>query len=209
MESLKMQLQKVQQQQIEEDRQKAESRTPTSIPVDGRGNESHTREQQVDPMTPRSKNPILVQLKEQLCLTACAPSDAHLSELDEDFDEQFGFNGCRHHHYPYSSGSSPVSSSFRMAVHQSRAQSQCGKFNESLLGGLTDSARIKESLCICTSIRPKARADDVQSDSNEGEAAADQRAESDERIFPTKTRSVMDEYKISHEVPFLAWILHF
>ena len=85
-----------------------------------------------------------------------------------------------------------------MAVRQSRAPSNCGKFNQSLLGGLTDSERIKSSLCVCTSIRPR-----VQTELGIAEEEKDDEEAAKPERFPTKNRPVTDEYKISHEVLLL------
>lgn len=165
--------------------QSSETEQASSTPPDKDGRISPTREQVLFFYIKFGYKII----KQQLCLTACAPSDAHLSELDEDDDELLV-----NHRFPYSSGSSPVSS-FRMAIHQSRAPSNCGKFNESLLGGLTDSERIKSTLCVCCSIRPRAQT---------GLGIAEEEKDDEEAVkperFPTKNRPVTDEYKISHEV---------
>lgn len=157
-------------------------------------------------------------LQHQICMIACAPSDAHLSDFEdyEDDDDDQGRGGGdaadgspdsssagrrrlvrRRAHFPYSSGSSPVSS-FRMAIRQSRAPSACGKFNESLLGGMVNANEVQSSLCVCTSIRntihPVAEAEEAE-DEEERSGTAKMA-----RKLPLKEHPVTNEYKISHEV---------
>ena len=114
--------------------------------------------------------------------------------MDEEEEDEF----FRRQRFPYSSGSSPVSS-FRMAVRQSRAPSACGKFNESLLRGIDDHDKIKSSLCVCNSIRQNARLELKEEEDIEIENGRD---------FPTSDQPVTDLYKISHEV-LLLYFIHF
>lgn len=130
-----------------------------------------------------------IQEQQQICLTACALSDdENLSELDEEDEDEF----FRRQRFPYSSGSSPVSS-FRMAVRQSRAPSACGKFNESLLRGIDDQDKIKSSLCVCNSIRQNL---ELKEEKEEEEVEI----EGNGKDFPTSDKPVTDLYKISHEI---------
>uniref|UniRef100_A0A1I8B7S6 non-specific serine/threonine protein kinase n=1 Tax=Meloidogyne hapla TaxID=6305 RepID=A0A1I8B7S6_MELHA len=129
-----------------------------------------------------------IEEQQQICLTACALSDdENLSELDEEDEDEF----FRRQRFPYSSGSSPVSS-FRMAVRQSRAPSACGKFNESLLRGIDDPDKIKSSLCVCNSIRQNINLELKEEKEEEIEIG-------NGKDFPTSDRPVTDLYKISHE----------
>ena len=108
--------------------------------------------------------------------------------MDEEDEDEF----FRRQRFPYSSGSSPVSS-FRMAVRQSRAPSACGKFNESLLRGIDDQDKIKSSLCVCNSIRQNL---ELKEEKEEEEVEI----EGNGKDFPTSDKPVTDLYKISHEV---------
>uniref|UniRef100_A0A914I2J0 non-specific serine/threonine protein kinase n=1 Tax=Globodera rostochiensis TaxID=31243 RepID=A0A914I2J0_GLORO len=134
--------------------------------------------------------------QQQICMSACAPLDAQLSDfvdespsVDDDDSPGDAMDGIRHGLFPYSSGSSPVAS-FRLAVRQSRAPSTCGKFNESLLGGLPNSDVLKSSLCVCTSIRRTAATASLL---GEEEAPEGKR-------LKLKESPVTNEYKISHEI---------
>ncbi|KAF7639370.1 Protein kinase domain-containing protein [Meloidogyne graminicola] len=127
-----------------------------------------------------------IQEQKKLCLDACALSDdENLSDLDEEEEDEF----FRRQRFPYSSGSSPVSS-FRMAVRQSRAPSACGKFNESLLRGIDDFDKIKSSLCVCNSIRQNTKLEEDKKEEDIENGNGD---------FPTSDRPLTDLYKISHE----------
>ncbi|KAL3115766.1 hypothetical protein niasHT_007771 [Heterodera trifolii] len=190
------QLKKAEESEVGTAQVEAEEENPFLVALDELSQKQRTDEKRRGEMTPTESSTEREQ-QQHICLSACAPSDANLSDFVDEFpsaDEgdspaSDGRHGVffRNDLFPYSSGSSPVAS-FRLAVHHSRAPSTCGKFNESLLGGLANSATLKSSLCVCTSIRRTAAVVEEEEEATEG------------RKLKLKEHPVTDEYKVSHEI---------